>query len=116
MPVFERKFFPKGKTKIKSLNSFVKTSQRRYKEDMSKKLNWPELEKVCLKQGFVKEDFIGLVKDISPSSEQLASMIRGIKDRDVFSALLESQKDNFNPEHRALIKERRGAQNTAPVS
>jgi hypothetical protein len=106
MPVFERKFFPKGKTKNPNRNSFVKTSQRRYKEDMSKKLNWSELEKVCLKQGFVKEDFIGLVKDISPSSEQLASMIRGISDRDVFSALLESQNDNFSSEHRALIKER----------
>ncbi|MAH80870.1 MAG: hypothetical protein CMP39_04245 [Rickettsiales bacterium] len=70
------------------------------------RLNWPELEKVCSKQGFVKEDFIALVEDIEPTSEQLTSMIKEIKDSDVFSALLKAHYGIMNREHFDLIKQR----------
>lgn len=54
------------------------------------KLSWPELEKRCLKAGFIKDDFIELVKDIQPDAEQYHEMQRHIKDQDVLKALIET--------------------------
>ena len=54
------------------------------------KLSWPELEKRCLRAGFIKDDFIQLVKDIRPNKDQYHEMQKHIKDKDVLKALIET--------------------------
>jgi len=59
------------------------------------KLSWSELEKRCLRAGFLKDDFIELVKDINPNAEQFHEMQRHIKDQDVLQALIETHSQRL---------------------
>ena len=59
------------------------------------KLSWLELEKRCLQAGFVKDDFIQLVKDIKPNVEQYQEMERHILDQDVLKALIETHSQRL---------------------
>lgn len=59
------------------------------------KLSWPELEKRCLRAGFIKDDFIQLVKDIKPDVEQFQEMQRHISDQDVLKALIETHSQRL---------------------
>ena len=78
-------------------------------------VNWTKLVKLCEARGFVKADFVGLIEDIAPTTQDLHDMVLNINDPELFETLIRVHHVKLNVAHWAILQTKGLSNGTADI-